>query len=212
MVERWRDWTVLDENDFEVALEAQWPAQRETEPRFWREGRFNHPSQPVVGVCWYETRAYCAWLSSQTGMEVRLPTEVEWEAAARGAEGRQYAYGDAFDRVAANSSETHIRRTTPVGVFPTGSTPEGVADLSGNVFEWTSSLIGEGEGEVETEFAYPYDSVDGREDADAAPNVRRVVRACGWANDQSSARTVLRDYARPDDGRDSDGFRVVVSV
>ena len=68
--------------------------------------RFNNPAQPVVGVCWYEARAYCAWLAAQTGVAFRLPTEVEWEAAARGQAARRYAYGDAFDPLAGNTVET----------------------------------------------------------------------------------------------------------
>ncbi len=64
---------------------------------YWDDSRFNHPAQPVVGVSWFEARAYCAWLSAQTGQAYRLPSEVEWEAAARGFESRQYAYGPDFD-------------------------------------------------------------------------------------------------------------------
>ncbi len=142
--ERWRGWTALDEAAFEAAIDSWWQATRETEPHFWHNARYNHPTQPVVGVCWYEARAYCAWLGAQMGQSVRLPTEVEWEAAARGTEARAYPFGDEFDRLAANTVETHVKRTTPVGVFPSGRTSEGVDDLSGNIYEWTSSLFGEG--------------------------------------------------------------------
>ena len=115
-------------------------------PRFWDDPDFNNPAQPVVGVCWYEARAYCAWLSAQfsplpagEGLGVRaafrLPTEAEWEAAARGlGKGRTFAYRGKFDAARCNTFESHIRRTTPVGVFPGGETPEGVVDLCGNVW------------------------------------------------------------------------------
>ena len=211
-IERWRGWLKLSDAAFEAALEMHWQAIRLTEPSFWRDARFNHLTQPVVGVCWYEARAYCAWLSAQTELEVRLPTEVEWEAAARGTEGRQYAYGDAVDRLAANTVETHVQRTTPVGVFPSGATPDGMDDLGGQVGEWTSSLDCEGEDDEwgNTQFPYPYDSADGREDADAGPSVRRVVRGGAWNDTHSVACAALRRSNRPDDRGDELGLRVVV--
>lgn len=84
-----------------------------------------------------------AFRTIQSGQAVRLPTEVEWEAGARGGDGRRYAWGDAFDRTKANTLETQVRRSTPVGVFPSGDTPDGATDYSGNVEEWTTSLWGE---------------------------------------------------------------------
>jgi hypothetical protein len=107
---------------------------------WWNDPAYNHPAQPVVGVCWHEARAYCAWLSAQTGQDYRLPSEVEWEAAARGRAGRRYAWEGDFDPSRCNSFESHVRGTTPVGVFPDGDTPQGIADMSGNVWEWTGSL------------------------------------------------------------------------
>ena len=97
---------------------------------------------------------YCIWLSEQRSRYYRLPTEVEWEAAARGLESRQYAWGDDFDTVHTNTFETHLRRTSPVGVFPGGDTEAGIMDLTGNVWEWTISLFE----------SYPYRVGDGRED------------------------------------------------
>ncbi|NBO65533.1 MAG: TIR domain-containing protein, partial [Acidobacteria bacterium] len=104
------------------------------EPQFWNDKRFNHPMQPVVGVSWFEARAYCNWLTATAGLEgkiFRLPTEVEFEAAARGKEGREYPYGSEFDPDRCNTFESHIRKTTPVGIID-NATPEGAYDLSGN--------------------------------------------------------------------------------
>ncbi|MFN8423115.1 MAG: SUMF1/EgtB/PvdO family nonheme iron enzyme [Anaerolineae bacterium] len=86
VLERWRRWLLLDDAAFEAALAEQWPAARETEPRFWRDGLYNRPTQPVVGVSWYEARAYGAWLSAQAGLGVRLRRWC-WEAAAGGRAG-----------------------------------------------------------------------------------------------------------------------------
>jgi formylglycine-generating enzyme required for sulfatase activity len=212
-VERWRSWMSMAETEFELALDHHWRGRRESEPLLWRDSRFNQPSQPVVGVSWYEASAYCAWLGAQSGLGVRLPTEVEWEAAARGAEGRAFAFGDTFDRMLTNTLETHIKSTTPVGVFPGGRTPEGADDLTGNVFEWTSSLFGAGSvTEFEAEYRYPYDAADGREDLSAGPTVRRVLRGGAWDSDYSSARSVFRDELSPGLRGSDDGFRVVVEA
>ncbi len=211
--ERWRGWVQLDDAGFEAVLEGQGQAKRETEPRYWGDVRFNHPTQPVMGVSWYEARAYCAWLSAETGLPVRLPTEVEWEAAAGGREGRRYPWGDPWDRTRANAYETRVKRTSPVGAFASGDTPEGIADLAGNVYEWTTSLFGAGDADEEVpEYDYPYDAADGREDVEAAPNVRRVVRGGAWAEAQSGARAASRGTSHPDYSNLGIGFRVVVAA
>ena len=183
------------------------PGKVYRQPAYWEDSRFNHPAQPVVGVTWYEARAYCAWLSAQLGWEVRLPTEAEWEAAARGQARREYAFGDAYDSARCNTFETHIRRTTPVGVFPRGQTPEGIADLSGNVYEWTTTIWGNRLDRPD--FAYPYVPDDGREDVHD-PTARRVLRGGSWANDRDVARAAYRDDNHPVSRNDNVGLRVVV--
>jgi formylglycine-generating enzyme required for sulfatase activity len=169
-------------------------------PGFWEDSRFNHPSRPVVGVTWYEARGYCAWLSAQTGETFGLPTEAEWEAAARGPEGRPYAYGDEYDPAKCNTFDTHIRTTTPVGVFPAGRTPQGVHDLTGNVWEWTSTIYRD----------YPYAADDGREEVEPADALaRRGVRGGSWALNRQLARAVYRYGYPPEDRGSLSGFRVV---
>jgi formylglycine-generating enzyme required for sulfatase activity len=109
---------------------------------YWNDPAYNDAAQPVVGICWHEARAYCAWLSAQTGQCWRLPSEAEWEAAARGTARAGATPGATTStRARCNAFETHVRGTTPVGVFPGGDTPEGLADMSGNVWEWTSSAL-----------------------------------------------------------------------
>jgi hypothetical protein len=130
------------------SFETRWP----TAPRLWDNERFNHSTQPVVAVSWYEAMAYCAWLSEEWSkqdrldklQEVRLPTEAEWQWAAAGPAKRTYAWGEQFDAWRTNSSESNLNRTTPVHMYPDGVTPPGawaeqVWDLCGNVWEWTSS-------------------------------------------------------------------------
>jgi formylglycine-generating enzyme required for sulfatase activity len=195
------DWEAIarmDDEAFEALLDDWYPAGRQTQPAYWNDEAFNNPAQPVVGICWYEARAYCAWLSAQTERVIRLPTEAEWEAAARGFESRRYAYGDDFDAARCNVFESHIRRTTPIGVFPGGVTPEGVVDLTGNVWEWTSSRYE----------PYPYRAEDGREVPGGAG--RRVVRGGSWLGGQGGARATFRDRYLPASRDLVSGARLVV--
>jgi serine/threonine protein kinase len=93
---------------------------------------------PVTRVPWGDAANYCVWRYKPSG---RLPTEVEWEAAARGQAGRNYPYGDVGDAANANTSSAHRAGVVPVGSFARGATPEGLQDMSGNVWEWTSSSL-----------------------------------------------------------------------
>lgn len=194
-------WEAFVRNDvvFARTLNTWYPPGRQTQPAFWHDVSLNNPAQPVIGICWYEARAYCAWLSAQTGQAFRLPTEAEWEAAARGQHSRRYAYGDDLDTACCNLFDTHIRRTTPIGVFPGGTTPEGLVDMTGNIWEWTSSLF----------HAYPYDAADGREEVQATSAARRVVRGGAWGVGHHSARTTCRWRLGPDMRGVDTGLRVV---
>src|SRR5262249_51518366 len=128
---RWRNET---DEYFEKQLAEWYPAGKTyRQPEYWNDTRFNNPSQPVVGLTCYEARAYCSWLAANVGGDgiYRLPSEAEFEAAVSGVEGRMYPYGNDFDVEKSNTFESHIRRTTPVGIYA-NATPEGAFDLSGN--------------------------------------------------------------------------------
>jgi len=106
--------------------------------------RFNKDDQPVVGVSWYGTKAYCFWLSClETGCMdpglYRLPTEIEWEYAASGKERRPYPWGAPAPTPHRANYKSKKEATTPVGDYPDGMTPDGLYDMAGNVWEWMCS-------------------------------------------------------------------------
>jgi formylglycine-generating enzyme required for sulfatase activity len=196
-----RNWT---DEGFEQALDVKYPAGKlYRQPEFWDNTRFNNPAQPVVGVTWFEARAYCNWLTANAGGDriYRLPTEAEFEAAARGKQGRLFPYGNEFDKSKCNTFESHIRRTTPVGIFD-NATPEGAFDLSGNAYTWTLSIYDQ------EQFPYPYRSDDGREDINKT-GVYRALRGGAWFVDHIRARAVSRDNNNAAVRIDCIGFRLV---
>ena len=172
---------------------------------------------PAVGMTWHDARDYCAWLTEvwrkngqiKADEAVRLPSEAEWEKAARGTDGRQYPWEDKWDETRCNTSESGIGRTCAVGMYPDGASPFGVLDLAGNVWEWTSSLWGKDP--WDPAFKYPYDPADGRENVGAGDEILRVLRGGSWFDDQDGARCAYRCRNDPDYRFDDYGFRVVVS-
>lgn len=157
---------------------------------------------PVVGLSWHDATAFTEWLSEQTGQDFRLCTEAEWEKACRETTGRVYPWGDTFDATAANGANPD-GTTTPVGAYsPAGDSPYGVADLAGNVLEWTSSQ----------QAPYPYDSTDGREDLQAPDDVHRVLRGGAFFNDALNLRCAFRDGFSAAYKYDFFGFRACVSL
>lgn len=148
----------------------------------------------MTEVSWYGARRYAAWAGG------RLPSEVEWEAAARGDQGRTYPWGDEPPTDQRAVFGRGPGQTLPVGTHPAGVTPLGVHDLAGNVDEWTSSLYR----------PYPYGAEDGREDPQ--PTDERVTR--GGNHVYSSANEMRSAYRagfsrEPDRGHRYIGFRVV---
>lgn len=223
-------------------------------------------NHPVVLVSWYEALDYCKWLSEKltsisemrlkkTGLNegsadfweglrdgklvVTLPSEAEWEKAARGVNGRRYPWGrEVPDLERANYGalfgEPAIGTTSAVGCFPRGATPEGVQDMPGNVWEITRTIMGEDllegkEGWVRSyvprwwtrslfgkpwlgpEFGYPYDPNDGRENLEGDAAVDRAVRGGSWTVDARRLRCAFRDGLPQTNHHIADGVRIAVS-
>ena len=112
----------------------KWKQERSiTEPKYWADERLNRPEYPVVGVSNYEAEAFALWAGKQ------LPSEQQWERAARGTDGRKYPWGNEFDKEKCNSEESGFGMTTRVTRYHNGISPAGCYDMAGNVMEWTSS-------------------------------------------------------------------------
>ncbi|MCA9874773.1 MAG: SUMF1/EgtB/PvdO family nonheme iron enzyme, partial [Anaerolineales bacterium] len=137
------------------------------EPRYWDDEKWNKPEYPVVGVSWYEALAYARWAGK------RLPTEAEWEKAARGTDGLIYPWGDTWQKDFANTEESGHKQTTPVEQYAEqGKSPFGVVDMAGNVWEWCSTRWRDERKQV---YTYPYSPDDGREDLSGGDDVWRVL-------------------------------------
>ncbi len=162
-----------------------------TQPDYWDDSTWNNPIFPVVGVSWYEAEAYAVWRSEQMrqagqlpeGYIARLPTEQEWEKAARGTDGREYPWGDAFDQRFTNTTESGTVGTSAVCTYPQGASPGGAWDMSGNVFEWTRTK----------------------------ERSLYVLRGGSWSNGDWYARCAFRRGLGPGSFRDLIGFRFILS-
>jgi formylglycine-generating enzyme required for sulfatase activity len=163
--------------------------------------------RPVVNVTWHAATQYCRWLNTLVASHIqivkaraRLPTEAEWEKAARGKEGNEWPWGNVFDPDKCNSRVSSHGGTTPVGMYsPYGDSPYGVADLAGNVWEWCHSLYQ----------PYPYELDPSREDETSSGT--RVLRGGSFAYDRGSTRCAFRLNDFPDTRLGHTGFRVAVA-
>jgi formylglycine-generating enzyme required for sulfatase activity len=177
-------------------------------PPHWRDGRLPDElaDHPVVNVTWRDARAYVDWLRERTGGPYRLPSEAEWEKAARGDDGRLWPWGDDWDPARSNCRPAGPRATTPVGQYsPSGDSPHGCADVAGNILEWCSSLWGDDL--AKPTFGYPFHADDGRENLERSG--RRILRGGSWRSANPGAvRCACRFALLPDFWYDNRGFRV----
>ena len=205
---------------------ARFPVTNEQYNAYVKATGIKHPvsrwegkrDYPVAYVKWTDAMAYCQWLNEllkgelPAGIILRLPTEAEWEKAARwlpspsggeaGGEGEslEYPWGNEFDIKKCNTSEGNRGDTTSVGSYsPSGDSPYGCADMAGNVWEWTHSLLED----------YPYKATDGREDEQASGY--RVLRGGSFNSNEWNARCACRNDSSIVNFSYGIGFRVVAS-
>ncbi len=181
-----------------------------------------------MGVSFHDAVAFCRWVGEVTGLPLRLPSEPEWEKAARGVDGQVFPWGDTWEDGRCNCLEAKLNDTSPAGQYsPQGDSPYSVAEMGGNVQEWCSSLFG----------FYPYDPGDGREilvynldPQEALPKWREtgcvanaqameaflgksVVRGGSWREEgRMKSRCAYRGWAAPMHRSDDTGFRCCYEV
>jgi formylglycine-generating enzyme required for sulfatase activity/energy-coupling factor transporter ATP-binding protein EcfA2 len=181
-------------------------------PQYWngRRAPRGREAHPVVRVSWHDALAYCRWLTVTIGKAVSLPSEAEWQKAARGVEdARAYPWGVQFDPAKCNAYEAGFGGTTPVGIFTNGASPFGCLDMAGNVWEWTRSLWG-AEWD-KPDFWYPYDPSDAKREAlDAPDHLLRVLPGGSWYDTRVFARCAFRLRLDPVNRGGNIGFRVVL--
>jgi hypothetical protein len=154
---------------------------------------------PRDNVTWYDAVSFCHWLSAKVGYEVRLPTEWEWQWAAQGSDGRLYPWGNEYIQGYANINEKasdikggiYLEKSTPILTYPNNTSPFGVRDMAGNVWEWCLN-----------EFDNPSRTK-------ISGNVRRVIRGGSWRSFALNAQINFRRQLHPNNFRDDVGFRVV---
>ncbi len=161
-------------------------------------GRDRHP---VINISWEDAMAYCRWLSEKIGYGFKLPTEAQWEKAARGTEGRTYPWGNSFpkiDKANFNARNANFfKQTTPVGSYPEGSSPYGVLDMAGNVYEWCLDWY----------------SSSGSSSFNKNPHgprrgTYRVLRGGSWYGSSQCLTTSFRTSAKPTSRYFHIGFRL----
>ncbi len=198
----WIDKTEITNHQYRLCV-----ASGVCEAPFEQRNSFFQDDLPVVGVDWFQSQAYCEWVGG------RLPTEAEWEKAARGTDSRIYPWGNEFDGTRLNSCDKNCiqdwkdvrwddgyKYTAPVGSYPDGASPYGILDMSGNVWEWTNDWYAE-DYYVDAPYRNPMGPMDG---------VQRVIRGGSWHYSGRNLRAVNRHKDTPTFRYDKIGFRCVL--
>jgi formylglycine-generating enzyme required for sulfatase activity len=207
--------------------EAGWEwKQDRTAPNYWSQPTWTIDNHPVVGLTWYEAVAYTRWFDEQargkpdllpaplaalacstTALLIRLPTDAEWEKAARHPDGRAYPWGPEYEPGRANVREQQedgirqpcaLQRTTAVGLFPQGVSAVGLHDMAGNVFDWCLSVFSK-------VYRHP-------ENNDPEGTTERMTRGGSWLRGISAARCAYREPVEPDTVYDDQGFRLCAAI
>ena len=154
--------------------------------------------RPVVNVSWNDAVAFCRWAAQVSGQKLRLPSEAEWEKAARGVDGRIYPWGDAAPDAQRCNFGMNVKSTTPVGQYsPQGDSPYGCADMAGNVWEWVN----------DGDDAQSYSQSPARNPSGPDSGQYRVQRGGSWNNEARVLRSTLRAATVPGSRSDYLGFR-----
>ena len=162
------------------AAEKYWDGLEKQE---FESSRFQQGNRPRERVSWYQAVAFTRWLSEKTGEKIQLPTEQQWEKAARGTDGREYPWGNDFNNAYVNSHESDLRETNPVGMYDKVESPYGVSEMEGNVWEWCE------------------DRYDANRDS-------RVLRGGSWGSSPLNLRSANRDDDLPGARYYGIGFRI----
>lgn len=169
-----------------------------------RVAPFDFPQKsgyPAVNVSWYDALVFCRWASDLTSKQVRLPTEAEWEKAARGTDGRLYPWGNEFDPERLNCAEAKISGMTPVDGFASGASPFGAWDMAGNVWEWVNDWY-----KPDYYAERPAHNPQGPE-----TGYYKALRGGAWFSDRAHVRAADRTHFNPENRYDYVGFRVVLA-
>jgi formylglycine-generating enzyme required for sulfatase activity len=166
---------------------------------------------PIAGVTWNEAWAYCEWLREETGRPYTLPSEAQWEKAARGTDGRAYPWGDEWEEGRCNHGSD---RTSAVDAYPQGVSPYGCYDVVGNVRQWVNTRWGQARDKPDEAYRYPW-TPDEREDSDHDNYILRVYRGGAARDDRIRLRCSARGGFRPDrpgPPHRRHGFRIAVNL